>query len=109
MSTDQKKKKMGLKSWLDGDMLLSPFLQRHLGLIILIFALIIVYVSNRYAFQREQVQIKQLREQLDDVKFELDTRQLKEILGDVPLSTPDVMGWIYGYYDENSPFLNTTY
>ena len=48
-------------------------------------------------------------EQLDDVKFELDTRQLKEILGDVPLSTPDVMGWIYGYYDENSPFLNTTY
>ena len=70
MSTDQKKKKMGLKSWLDGDMLLSPFLQRHLGLIILIFALIIVYVSNRYAFQREQVEIQRLRTELNDVKNE---------------------------------------
>ena len=70
MSTDQKKKKMGLKSWLDGDMLLSPFLQRHLGLLVLMFALIIVYVSNRYAFQYEQVEIQRLRTQLEDTKYE---------------------------------------
>jgi len=70
MSTDKQKKKMSLKSWLDGDMLLSPFLQRHLGLLILIFALIIVYVSNRYAFQREQVEIQRLRTELSDVKNE---------------------------------------
>ena len=43
------KKKRNFKSWLDGDMLLSPLLQRHLGLILLVFALIIAYVSNRYA------------------------------------------------------------
>ena len=64
------KKKRNLKSWLDGDMLLSPLLQRHLGLLLLVFALIIAYVSNRYAFQREQVQIQRLRSELNDVKYE---------------------------------------
>lgn len=64
------KKKRNFKSWLDGDMLLSPLLQRHLGLILLVFALIIAYVSNRYAFQREQVQIQRLRSELNDVKYE---------------------------------------
>ena len=71
MATEQKKKsKKTLKAWLDGDMLLSPLLQRHLGLILLVFALIIAYVSNRYAFQREQVQIQRLRSELNDVKYE---------------------------------------
>ena len=71
MATGQKKKsKKNLKAWLDGDMLLSPLLQRHLGLILLIFALIIAYVSNRYAFQREQVQIQRLRSELNDAKYE---------------------------------------
>lgn len=67
MATEQKKKK--IKSWIDGDMLLSPFLQRHLGLILLVFAMIIAYVSNRYAFQREQVMIKELRDNLEDMKY----------------------------------------
>lgn len=68
MATVQNKK--SLKAWFDGDMLLSPFLQRHLGLFLLVVVLVIAYVSNRYAFQREQVEIKQLREQRDDVKYE---------------------------------------
>ena len=51
MSLEQEKKnKRSFKAWFDGDMLLSPFLQRNLGLFLLIAALIIVYVSNRYAF-----------------------------------------------------------
>ena len=71
MAVEQKKKNTkSLKSWLDGDMLLSPLLQRHLGLFLLVFVLVIAYVSNRYAFQREQVEIKRLREQRDDVKYE---------------------------------------
>ena len=41
------KKKRNVKSWFDGDMLLSPWLQRNLGLLLLVFALVIVYVSNR--------------------------------------------------------------
>ena len=64
------KKKRNVKSWFDGDMLLSPWLQRNLGLLLLVFALVIVYVSNRYAFQREQVQIQRLRSELIDAKYE---------------------------------------
>ena len=69
MATVQNKKK-SLKAWFDGDMLLSPFLQRHLGLFLLVVVLVIAYVSNRYAFQREQGEITQLRDQRDDVKYE---------------------------------------
>ena len=67
---EEKKKKKNIKALFDGDMLLSPFLQRNLGLALLAFVLVVAYVSNRYAFQREQVQIKTLREQLNDVKYE---------------------------------------
>lgn len=71
MSAERKKKKKNiLKSWFDGDMLLSPFLSRQIGLIVLVAALIIVYVSNRYAFQSEQVEIQRLRTKLEDVKYE---------------------------------------
>ena len=71
MAVEQKNKnKKNLKSWLDGDMLLSPLLQRHLGLFLLVFVLVIAYVSNRYAFQQEQVQIQRLRSELNDVKYE---------------------------------------
>lgn len=71
MAVEQKKKRgHKLKSWIDGDMLLSPFLSRQIGLIALIAALIIVYVSNRYAFQQEQVQIERLRAELEDVRYE---------------------------------------
>ena len=69
-SEQEKKSRHSFKAWLDGDMLLSPFLQRNLGLFLLMAALVIVYVSNRYAFQQEQLQIKELRESLEDVKYE---------------------------------------
>ena len=70
MMKEKKRKKNWLKSWIDGDVLLSPFWNRQMGLVLLVSALIIVYVSNRYAFQQEQVQIQKLREKLDDVKYE---------------------------------------
>ena len=66
----KEKNKKNIKSWFDGDMLLSPLLQRHLGLFLLVFVLIVVYIANRYAFQREQVYIKELREELNDRKYE---------------------------------------
>ena len=70
MEDKKKKKKSWLKSWIDGDMLLSPFWGRQIGLIALVAVLIIVYVGNRYAFQLEQVQIQRLRMELEDVKYE---------------------------------------
>ena len=39
----------------------------------------------------------------DDGSFTLDTRELKEVLGeDVPLNTPDVLEWIDGFLEEQS-------
>lgn len=68
--TSGQKKKNSIKGVLDGDMLLNPFLHRNLGLLLLIVALVIVYVSNRYAFQHEQLEIQRLRTELNDVKYE---------------------------------------
>lgn len=71
MSAEQEKKKKNvLKSWIGGELLLSPFLSRQIGLIALVAGLIIVYVSNRYAFQYEQVEIQRLRTKLEDTKYE---------------------------------------
>ena len=36
----------------------------------------------------------------NDKVFLLDTLQLKEILGDIPLDTPDVLNWIVGFVRE---------
>lgn len=75
LEQDKKKEKKtrngrGLRRWIGGEMLLSPFLQRQLGLFLLIAALIVVYVGNRYAFQQEELQIQKLRTELNDVKNE---------------------------------------
>lgn len=43
---------------------------------------------------------------INDRTLELDTRQLREILGeDVPLNSPDVVQWIRGYLQEQSDLL----
>ena len=41
------------------------------------------------------------RYRVDDRQFELDTRQFREILGGMPLDTPDVSQYIKEYLDEN--------
>lgn len=38
----------------------------------------------------------------DDGSFTLDTRELREVLGDVSLDTPDVLVWIGDYLEENT-------
>lgn len=42
------------------------------------------------------------RRKLDDKEFTVDTRQLKEILGDVPLNEPSIALWITDYINENT-------
>lgn len=42
------------------------------------------------------------RRQLDGREFTVDTRQLKEILGDVPLNEPSIALWITDYINENT-------
>ena len=38
----------------------------------------------------------------DEGSFALDTRELREVLGDVSLDTPDVLEWIADYLEENT-------
>ncbi len=40
--------------------------------------------------------------------FELDTRQLRQVLGNVPLDTPQVCSWIYDYLTEHEAGLQQT-
>lgn len=42
------------------------------------------------------------RRKLDDREFTFDTRQIKEILGDVPLNEPGITQWIKDYITENT-------
>ena len=42
------------------------------------------------------------KRKLDDKEFTVDTRQLKEILGDVPLNEPSIAMWITQYINENT-------
>ena len=42
------------------------------------------------------------RRRLDEKEFTVDTRQLKEILGDVPLNEPSIAMWITQYINENT-------
>lgn len=42
------------------------------------------------------------RRKLDDREFTVDTRHLKEILGDVPLNEPSIAMWITDYINENT-------
>ena len=42
------------------------------------------------------------RRKINDSEFNVDTRQLKEILGDVPLNEPSIALWIEQYINENT-------
>lgn len=43
----------------------------------------------------------------DDHSFQLDTRELRRVLDDVPLDTPDVMDWISDYLKQGLASLNS--
>ena len=42
------------------------------------------------------------RRKLNSKEFTVDTRQLKEILGDVPLNEPSIVSWMQQYINENT-------
>lgn len=43
---------------------------------------------------------------VDEKRFSLDTRQLRAILGSVPLNIPEVTGYITRYLEENTAEVN---
>lgn len=72
--------KITLSSVLGGDILGGHWFRRQFWYIIMVVAMVIVYVSNRYMCQREMIQGKMLNDTLLDRRYKALTRssQLKE-------------------------------
>ncbi len=71
---EKKKNRTSVKSILGGDILGSDFFGRQVKLLILIILLTIVYIHNRYASQRQLLEIDQLKQELVDIKYDALTR-----------------------------------
>lgn len=72
--------RLSLSSILGGDILGGRWFRRNVVYILMVIVMIIVYVSNRYACQREMIESKVLNDTLLDRRYKALTRssQLKE-------------------------------
>lgn len=61
--------KVNLRSIFGGDMFASPTFRRNILYLLLLAVMAILYVANRYAFQREEIRREQLSKDLTDRKF----------------------------------------
>lgn len=73
---DKKKKQKGssLKSILGGDILATGFFRRQTKLLVLVMFMVIFYIHNRYAAQKELIEIDRLKKELVDIKYDALTR-----------------------------------
>lgn len=71
---DVVRNKMSLRSILGGDILTGDWLRRQGGLIFILVVLALVYIGNRYQSQQELLEINQLKEKLQDIKYDALTR-----------------------------------
>lgn len=67
-------KGMTLRSILGGEILTSDLLRRQIPLLALLVVLTIVYISNRYSFQQEMIEIDRLKKELTDIRYDALTR-----------------------------------
>lgn len=63
------KKKISLKDILGGEILTRATFRKQFGLIAMCVFYIIVYITNRYQAQQELIEIQELKEQLQKVKY----------------------------------------
>lgn len=75
MKENKKKKKNLLNYIFGGQYLNSEFFDRNIWLFAMIAVYTFIYVSNRYAYQKELNEIEQLRKTRQDVKYDLLTIQ----------------------------------
>ena len=66
----EKGQNITLMSILGGDILAHAFIRRQANLLILIVLLTILYIDNRYASQRELIEIDRLKKELTDIKYD---------------------------------------
>ena len=58
-----------LRKILGGDWLTANLLRKQLGVLLLIFGFVIVYISNRYSCQKDMLEIDRLNNELIDAKY----------------------------------------
>ncbi len=106
---------LSLRSLLGGDILASKFIRRQILFIIFVVGLMIFYTANRYASQDEQIEIDNLRKELQDVKYNVLTQSselmnytrqsnVEEILKKTPdsvLSSPETAPYLIRQDDED--------
>lgn len=73
-STPATGKRISLKTIFLGDFLVADFIRRQAGLLALVIIYTVIYISNRYSFQQEMIEIDRLRKQLTDIKYDALTR-----------------------------------
>ena len=44
--------------------------------------------------------------QVNEAEFHLDTKEMREMLGDIPLDTPEISSFIRDYLEENESDIN---
>lgn len=60
---------LNLAKILGGDILNSAFLRQQIGVILIIFGFILIYISNRYSCQQNLIKIDRLTKELQDAKY----------------------------------------
>jgi len=68
------KKDLTFTKIIGGDFFASNFFRRQVKLLVLMVGMAIVYISNRYSFQQEMIEIDHLRKVLTDIKYDALTR-----------------------------------
>lgn len=74
VSSPKTSKRMSLKTIFLGDFLVADFIRRQAGLLAIVIIYTVIYISNRYSFQQEMIEIDRLRKQLIDIKYDALTR-----------------------------------
>jgi hypothetical protein len=68
------KKKSAVRSFLLGDIWATDFLTRRIRMLSLILMFVIFYIHNRYASQKEMLEIDKLKQDLIDIRYNALTR-----------------------------------
>ena len=68
------RKRTSWKGIVGGDILATDFFRRQTKLLVLVMAMIIFYIHNRYACQRQLIEMDRLKKELTDIRYDALTR-----------------------------------
>lgn len=60
---------LSLAKVLGGEILNTKLLRHQIGVIMIVFIFVIIYISNRYSCQQNQIKIEDLTKELQDAKY----------------------------------------